>query len=205
MQTQKIHPAVKKETTRIAIGSAIGVAIIFAVYALLKRLTLGVVITGLLGGGVSVLTFFMMGMTVQKATAEADETRQKNRMQSGYNMRMMVRLVYLSCAVIIPGMDWVVAGICMLLTRITIGVMQLLGIYKKEEPAPEALAEVEQEPIDAVLAAEQTAQAAQAEAEAALKAAEQAQAKAAEAAKAAKAAQAKANEAAALQDETKGE
>lgn len=196
MQNPKIHPVVKKETTRIAIGAAIGVALILVVYAVLGRITPGVVATGLLGGGVSVLTFFMLGMTVQGATAEADEARQKNRMQAGYNMRMMVRLVYLACAVLIPGMDWVVAGLCMLLTRVTIAVMQLLGIYKKDGAS--AVPNPSETPA---LAAEK----ALAEAQQAAAAAAQAQQKAAQAQAAAQAAQQKADEALRLQNNTTGE
>lgn len=77
----KIQPAIKKETKRIAVFTAAGVVIMWVVFAVLHQVSPETVpfdyrifLSGVLGGGVAVLNFFLMGLTVQKA-ASSWETR----------------------------------------------------------------------------------------------------------------------------------
>lgn len=84
----KLQPAVKKETAHIALGVAVGVAVMLAVFALLGRFDYTVALGGVLGGAVAVLNFLLLGLTVQKITRETNEERGRKLMQFSYSMRM---------------------------------------------------------------------------------------------------------------------
>ena len=60
----KLQPAVKKETAHIALGTAAGVAVMFAVFAALGRFDYTVALGGVLGGAVAVANFLLLGLTV---------------------------------------------------------------------------------------------------------------------------------------------
>ena len=123
----KLQPAVKKETTHIAVGTAAGVAVMLAVFALIGRADWGVVVSGLLGGVLAVANFLLLGVTVQRVANQSDEGRGRKMMQFSYNMRMLLLVLWLILAVAVPFFNWVAAMIPLLLPRLTIAVMQLTG------------------------------------------------------------------------------
>lgn len=130
----KIAPAVKKETTHIALGTSIGVVIMLIVFAVLHRFNAGVLVSALIGGALAVMNFFALGITVQKISEGQTEERGRKWMQFSYNMRMLVMVVWLIVAMAVPFLNWVAAAIPMLMPRLTIAVMQITGMYKKEKP-----------------------------------------------------------------------
>lgn len=134
----KLQPAVKKETAHIAVGTALGVAAMLLVFALLGRFDAGTAVSGLLGGALAVANFLLLGVTVQRVANQADEGRGRKMMQFSYNMRMLLMVVWLILALAVPFFNWVAAMIPLLMPRLTIAVMQLTGRYKKDDPAPEA-------------------------------------------------------------------
>lgn len=129
----KIAPAVKKETGHIALGTAVGVAIMLAVFAVLGYFSAGVAVSGILGGAVAVGNFFLLGLTVQKAANGQPEDRARKWMQFSYNTRMLVMVIWLIVALAVPFFNWVAALIPLLMPRLTIGVMQATGMYHKEQ------------------------------------------------------------------------
>lgn len=129
----KIAPAVKKETGHIALGTTLGVAIMLLVFLLLHQFTLGVLVSGIIGGAVAVLNFFILGLTVQKVAAGENEERGRKWMQFSYNMRMLVMVLWLILALAVPFFNWVAALVPLLMPRLTIAMMQVTGIYKKTE------------------------------------------------------------------------
>lgn len=133
----KLQPAVKKETAHIAAGTAVGVAVMTAVFAAIGRFDLGVLASGLVGGALAVANFLLLGLTVQRVTDQQDEGRGRKMMQFSYNMRMLLLVLWLILAVTLPFFNWVAALVPLLLPRVTIGVMQLTGHYKKDGPPEE--------------------------------------------------------------------
>ena len=131
----KLQPAVKKELLHIALGSGVGVAVMLAVFALLGRFDTSVLLAGVLGGVVAVLNFLMLGITVQKVAAQTDEAQGRRIMQFSYSIRMLLMLLWIILAVSLSALNWVAAAVPLLMPRLTIGVMQLTGQYKKDEPA----------------------------------------------------------------------
>ena len=94
----KIAPAVKKETGHIALGTAVGVAVMLVVFAVLGYFSAGVAVSGILGGALAVGNFFLLGLTVQKMADGQPEDRARKWMQFSYNMRMLLMVVWLIVA-----------------------------------------------------------------------------------------------------------
>lgn len=71
----KLDPTIKKETGFIVAGETILVALMLAVFFVLRRFSLPVLFGALLGGLTAVGNFFLMGLTVQKAVDKPPEDR----------------------------------------------------------------------------------------------------------------------------------
>ena len=119
----KIQPAVKTETGKIAIGTGIGVLIMFAVFFVLHMVipqdapfSLAVpfdhrVILGGIGGFlVAVGNFFWMAMTVQKVASTEDESKARQTMGVSYRYRTLLQLLWVILVIVVPVFN-LVAGI----------------------------------------------------------------------------------------------
>ena len=98
METRKI---VLHETGIIAIGECIGVAIMFAVFALLGQFDRSVVLGGLIGGVLTILNFFLMAVNANNAADKAknqDVKSGKSMLQLSYAARLvMIFVVLFAC------------------------------------------------------------------------------------------------------------
>jgi hypothetical protein len=119
----KIQPAVKTETGKIAIGTGVGVLIMFVVFFVLHMVipqdapfSLAVpfdhrVILGGIGGFlVAVGNFFWMAMTVQKVASTEDESKARQTMGVSYRYRTLLQLLWVILAIVVPVFN-LVAGI----------------------------------------------------------------------------------------------
>ena len=123
-----VQPAVKKETKRVAVSTAIGVILMWIVIGVLHLVLpekvpfdYTVILGGIGGGIIAVLNFFLMGLTVQKVASSENESAARMRMKSSYSQRMIV-------AIVAPCF-WFVAGILPLLFP-SLGI-KIMGIMKK--------------------------------------------------------------------------
>jgi len=108
---KKIDETVLKETKFIAFSTLILSALMQAVFLIIGKWDITVLFGNLLGGGLAVLNFFLMGLTVQKAVM-LDEKEAKNSIKISQTYRTLLMIVVaalgvaLSCfntwAVIIP-------------------------------------------------------------------------------------------------------
>lgn len=130
MVRERPQESIVKGTKRIAIGVACMLVVMFVVYAIMGRMTLGVALGGLIGGAYGILNFFMLGMTIQKASRETDEMMARARIRSSYSMRMMGALIIGVIAFAIPFVDGLPCIIALLFPRITILIMQITGQVK---------------------------------------------------------------------------
>ena len=78
-----VQPAVKKETKRVVKITAVGLILMWILFAVLHftmpdkvPLDYTVFLGGIGGGAVAVLNFFLMGLAVQKAASASDEGTQ---------------------------------------------------------------------------------------------------------------------------------
>ena len=116
---------VKKEAGYIAAGTILLSAIVQIVWAIVYTYDSSVFIGGLWGGTVAILNFVLMGIAVQKVANETDQMSAKRRMQASYQFRMMLIIFTTVLAVIIPGVNWMMAAVSLFFPRLTILVMPL--------------------------------------------------------------------------------
>ena len=91
-----------KQTAAIAIGEAIGIGVMFGVYALLHKLALPVILGGIVGALLAIGNFFFMAVV---ATIAADKAQSQDveggvkLMKSAYPIRLLVLAgVLFACA-----------------------------------------------------------------------------------------------------------
>ena len=111
----KIQPAVKTETGRIALGTGIGVLIMFLVFFVLHMVVpqdapfnlavpfdYKVILGGIGGFLVAVGNFFWMAITVQKVASMEDEKQARSAMGVSYRYRTLLQLLWVILAIVVP-------------------------------------------------------------------------------------------------------
>lgn len=130
-----IQPAVKQETKKVALCTAIGVLLMWLVFFVLHSgmpqevpFDYTVLLGGLVGGVIAVLNFFLMGLTVQKVASMTDEDNARNQMKGSYSQRMTMQIVWAIVTMVAPCFQFA-AGLLPLLFP-SMGI-KILGIIKK--------------------------------------------------------------------------
>ena len=130
-----VQPAVKKETKRVMKITAVGLILMWILFAVLHfampdkvPLDYTVFLGGIGGGAVAVLNFFLMGLAVQKAAAASDEGTARMKLKASYSQRFMMMILWVIVAIVAPCFHFV-AGIAPLLFPGT-GI-KLVGIFHK--------------------------------------------------------------------------
>ena len=145
----KVQPAVRQETAKIALGTAVLTLIMISVFMILGRFDWTVLTGALLGWAAAVGNFFLMALTVQKAADEMKPTAQpaadeddkeeeddgeekpeaplsedakrgKQRIQLSYTLRMLGLGVIAILGVTLPWFQSVAVLLPMLFPRIVI-------------------------------------------------------------------------------------
>ena len=128
-----VQPAVKTETKKVAASTIIGVLLMWIVFAILHGimpekipLDYTVFLGGICGGVVAVLNFLLMGLTVQKVAATADEDTARSRMKASYSQRMMLQILWIVAAIVVPCFQFVSGIVPLLLPSIGIKIMGII-------------------------------------------------------------------------------
>ena len=130
MQGEKPQQSIVKETKRIAVGTVIMLVVMLAVYAVLGKFTVGVLLGGLLGSAYAIFNFFMLGMTLQKAASMIDQQMAHMKVRSSYSTRMIGMLILAVVAFALPFVEGIPCLIALLFPRATIFVLQVTGQIK---------------------------------------------------------------------------
>ena len=88
----KLNNTVKKETLYIAYWVLIFSAVMEAVFLIIGKWDIYVLLGNILGGGTGVLNFLLLGITVQKAVNK-DEKEAKNFMKASQGLRTFMLFV----------------------------------------------------------------------------------------------------------------
>ena len=128
-----MQPAVKKETKRVVKITAVGLILMWILFAVLHfampdkvPLDYTVFLGGIGGGAVAVLNFFLMGLAVQKAASASDEGTARMKLKASYSQRFLMQILWVILAIVAPCFHFV-AGIAPLLFPGT-GI-KLMGIF----------------------------------------------------------------------------
>lgn len=130
VQGEKPQQSIVKETKRIAAGTVIMLVVMLAVYAVLGKFTVGVLLGGLLGSAYAIFNFFMLGMTLQKAASMTDQQMAHMKVRSSYSTRMIGMLILAVVAFALPFVEGIPCLIALLFPRATIFVLQITGQIK---------------------------------------------------------------------------
>lgn len=128
-----VQPAVKKETKRVVKITAVGLILMWILFAVLHftmpdkvPLDYTVFLGGIGGGAVAVLNFFLMGLAVQKAASASDEGTARMKLKASYSQRFLMQILWVILAIVAPYFHFV-AGIAPLLFPGT-GI-KIMGIF----------------------------------------------------------------------------
>ncbi len=139
---KKPDSTVLNQTARVALGVAVLVALMLAVYAVIGRLSAAVVCGGLYSGALGVLNFFAMGLVVQGITdrmAEKQRTEEeiaelsvqmKNRMRLSYNVRMIALFALLALGIAAFHFDALASILAALFPSVIIRILQIAEAKK---------------------------------------------------------------------------
>ncbi len=126
-----VDKVVKQETLNIAKGLLICSAITMLVYLVIGQFTLAVLLGSLYGCAVTLLNFFLMGITVQNVTKTEDEKMAKKKMQFSYSMRQLGLLLLVGLGMYISVeygiFHWLPILIALIYPRLIIGVISILN------------------------------------------------------------------------------
>ncbi len=116
-----IAPAVKQETKKVAIATAIMTILMWIAFAIGHQVNPATIpfnykvfLGGFCGAAVAVLNFFLMGLTVQQVANTEDEDLARSRMRASYSQRFLLQIVWIILAIVVPVFQFV-AGIAPLL------------------------------------------------------------------------------------------
>ena len=133
----KPDSSVRRETARVAIGVFLLVAVMLAVYAIIGRFRLRVLLGGVYTGVLCVVNFFVMGLTVQSVTSRAAEkerseeelaeltAQMKNRMKLSYNLRMIALFALIVIGIAVFGFDPLATILPILFPTVVIRLLQI--------------------------------------------------------------------------------
>ena len=128
-----VQPAVKKETKRVVKITAVGLILMWILFAVLHftmpdkvPLDYTVFLGGIGGGAVAVLNFFLMGLAVQKAASASDEGTARMKLKASYSQRFLMQILWVILAIVAPCFHFV-AGIAPVLFPGT-GI-KIMGIF----------------------------------------------------------------------------
>lgn len=118
---------VLQETGKIAVGEAICVAVMVAVFALLGRYSLQVLLGGIAGGILAILNFFFMAVAASQAmdkAAQQDVKGGQKQIKLNYSLRMIVLFVILFALVKSGACNALASVLPLFFVRITITVAE---------------------------------------------------------------------------------
>ena len=125
----KVDKTVKRETLYIAVWTAALSVLMQAVFLIIRKWDYTVLLGNLLGGGVAVLNFLLMGLTIQKAVTE-DEKQASKRMRASQSYRLLMQAAVLILAGVLGCFDILAAAIPLLFPRVAIMVRPLIDKQK---------------------------------------------------------------------------
>lgn len=122
----KIDGTVKKETAYVAAAEVILVVLMLAVYLIISKFTLNVLLAAVISGAVAVLNFFVMGLTVQKAVTVEDDSDRRKLIRASQLLRLLVMGVIVIVCAVFPKLDIFALFIPLFFPRL---FAQARGIY----------------------------------------------------------------------------
>ena len=125
----RVNETVRRETVYISVWVVIFSVLMQAVFLLLGKWNLDVLLGNLLSASFSILNFFLMALTVQKAV-EKDEKHAKDTMKASQSLRMIMLFIAVAAGVYLPWFNDLSVLIPLIFPRIAIAMRPLFNKKK---------------------------------------------------------------------------
>lgn len=133
---KKIDAAILRETLFIALAELAFSVLMELIFVIFGAWDYTVPLGNLLGAGVAVLNFFLMGLGVQSAVA-LDEKGARDKMRLSMRLRWVMIAAAVALGVIAPCFNTVTAIVPLFFVRIAVAFRPLFGKFlDKSEPQP---------------------------------------------------------------------
>ena len=127
----KIQKTILRETGLIALGLTLCGVIEIAVFVLLGKYDLSVLLGTLVGTVFSLLNFFLMGLSVQKAMNT--DTDQVKLFKRSYTLRMLLLIAVLTAAYFLPFLHLIAACVPFLVVKPVIYIVKRIESKKTDK------------------------------------------------------------------------
>lgn len=128
---KKVDSTVRKETLYITAWVVVFSVIMQAVFLIIGKWDYTVLLGNLLGGGIAVLNFFLMGITVQKAVTK-EEKDAKNTMKISQGLRSLLLLIIAAIGIALPWFNIWTTIIPLFFPRVAIAIRPVLDMKKSK-------------------------------------------------------------------------
>ncbi|MBR4495363.1 MAG: ATP synthase subunit I [Clostridiales bacterium] len=133
---KNIDPAIKNMTSYIALATLIMSALMEAVFLIIGRWDLPVLFGNLLGAGVGILNFFLMGLGLQKAL-DKDEKDAKATVAFSHTMRFFLLALVLILAAVFDWFNLLAAVISLIMPTAAVYMSAMMSKKKGIQEEPE--------------------------------------------------------------------
>ncbi len=121
----KIDQTVKHETSYIAAVALILSVLMEAVFLVIGQWSYKVLLGNILGAGIAVLNFFLMGLTVQDAVT-LDEKQAREKMKLSMTLRSMLLMLTAVLGIVVPFLNAPATIIPLFFVRIAVAFRPIL-------------------------------------------------------------------------------
>ncbi len=133
---KNIDPTIKHMTSYIALATLIMSALMEAVFLIIGRWDLHVLFGNLLGAGVGILNFFLMGLGLQKAL-DKDEKDAKATVTFSHTMRFFLLALVLILAAVLDWFNLLAAVISLIMPTAAVYMSAMVSKKKGIQEEPE--------------------------------------------------------------------
>lgn len=127
----KIDKTIKQESLYLLLGVIILSAVMEAVFLIFNAFDYTVLLGNILGGGIAVLNFFLMGITLQKSLADSDPKTAKNRVKLSQSMRFLMLIIVAVLGGVLSCFNLIAVVVPLFFPRI---VLTIRGLKIKDSP-----------------------------------------------------------------------
>lgn len=132
----KIDQTVKRETSYIAVTALILSVLMEAVFLVIGQWSYTVLLGNILGAGIAVLNFFLMGLTVQEAVT-LEEKQARDKMKLSMTLRSLLLMLTVVLGIVVPFLNAPATIIPLFFVRIAVALRPLVIKEKTDEKSGE--------------------------------------------------------------------
>ena len=128
----KLDATVKRETLYVAFMTLILSVLMQAIFLIVGEWDYTVLLGNLFGGGVAVLNFLLMGLTVQ-TSLELEEKEARGRVKLSMTLRMLMLVICAALGVLLPCFSVLATLIPLFFVRIAVALRPLADRFMKND------------------------------------------------------------------------